>query len=124
MPPPGPVFNSDSIYEHYDFSQTLFYKSPETKSKLVAINPSHSDHDIATSTQVNEPTSSFVKPFHSFSPTPKPNKVHERPRLKPIRYPKKIMRKPRPMVFGRRPRPIHLRMPLFFIRKIPFPLHF
>ena len=46
VPPPGPVFPTDLIYEKpKDFSQTLYYKSPLTNSKFVEINQSFPDHD-------------------------------------------------------------------------------
>ena len=129
VPPPGPVFPTDSIYKKpHDFSQTLFYKSPLTNSKFVEIHQPFPDQDnfrnfpkIPEITQESEAIFPFSKPSHSFSPSlAEPVLFDERPPIL-IRRPTTIIRKP--SVFRkRRPKHFRLKMPRFRFRKNPFGL--
>ena len=124
VPPPGPVFPTDSIYEKpHDFSQTLFYKSPLTNSKFVEINQPFPDHDnLPEITQESEAIVTFSSPSDSFSHSPIEPEVlfDERPPII-IRKPTKIIRKP-PVFHKRRPKHFRLKMPRLRLRKNPFGL--
>ena len=124
VPPPGPVFPTDSIYKKpHDFSQTLFYKSPLTNSKFVEINQPFPDHDnLPKITQESEAIVTFSNPSDSFSHSPIEPEVlfDERPPII-IRKPTKIIRKP-PVFHKRRPKHFRLKMPRLRFRKNPFGL--
>ena len=126
VPPPGPVFPTDSIYEKpKDFSQTLYYKSPLTNSKFVEIHqpfPDHTDHDnFPEITQQSEAIVPFSKPSNLFSPSQaEPVLFDERPPIL-IKRPTKIIRK-LPVFRKRRPKHFRLKMPRFRFRKNPFGL--